>query len=221
MVNLMNRVHGGVVSILEKFYGLDIQKRERIINAALKEFAHSGYEKASTNEIVKEADISKGSLFHYFNNKKELYLFLLDYVGTVIDKIYEEVDWDERDLFERMKQLGAVKFSVYQQHPHAFDFMKTASQESSSEVKADIEKMSNEAISVGMEKSFKNIDFTKFRDDMDLEKMLNIISLTLLGLAEQQRKIITSIEAFEPEVLHVFDDYFTLLKRCFYCEEEQ
>jgi TetR/AcrR family transcriptional regulator len=205
---------------VDKFYGIDAAKQERIINAALKEFARSGYEKASTNEIVREADISKGSLFHYFNNKKELYLFLLDYVATVIDMIYEEVDWDETDLFERMKQLGAVKFRVYQQHPHAFDFLNAASKETSSEVKADIEKMSNEAISVGMEKSFKNIDFTKFRDDMDLEKMLNIISLTVLGLAEQQRKKITSFEAFEPEVLDVFDDYFTLLKRCFYREKE-
>lgn len=205
---------------MDKFYGIDAEKQERIINAALKEFARSGYEKASTNEIVREADISKGSLFHYFNNKKELYLFLLDYVAKVIEKIYSEVDWDERDLFERMKQLGAVKFKVYQQHPHAFDFMNTASQETSSEVKADIEKMSNEAISVGMEKSFKNIDLTKFRDDMDLEKMLNIISLTVLGLAEQQRKKVTSFEAFEPEVLHVFDDYFNLLKRCFYREED-
>ncbi|MDW7677927.1 MAG: TetR/AcrR family transcriptional regulator, partial [Bacillota bacterium] len=127
--------------VVDKFYGIDTEKQERIINAALKEFARSGYEKASTNEIVREADISKGSLFHYFNSKKELYLFLLDYAATVIEKIYEEVDWNETDLFERMKQLGVVKFKVYKQHPHAFDFLNAASKETSSEVKADIEKM--------------------------------------------------------------------------------
>lgn len=68
-----------VVVIFPKFFSLEPDKRERIINAALNEFARNGYGKASTNEIIKEAGISKGSLFNYFNNKKELYLFLLGY----------------------------------------------------------------------------------------------------------------------------------------------
>ena len=40
-----------------RFYSLELEKQQRIINAALKEFARNGYEKASTNEIVKEAEI--------------------------------------------------------------------------------------------------------------------------------------------------------------------
>ncbi|MDW7677928.1 MAG: TetR/AcrR family transcriptional regulator, partial [Bacillota bacterium] len=71
------------------------------------------------------------------------------------------------------------------------------------------------------EKSLANIDLTKFRKDMDLEKMMNIISLTILGLAEQQRKKVTAFEEVALEDLDVFDDYFSLLKKCFYREEEQ
>ncbi len=55
--------------ISEKLKSLTLDKQERIINASLAEFARNGYERASTNEIVKEAGISKGSLFVYFNNK--------------------------------------------------------------------------------------------------------------------------------------------------------
>lgn len=91
---------------------MEAEKQERIINAALKEFARNGYGKASTNEIIKEAEIAKGSLFSYFNNKKELYLFLLDYVAEMIEKIYAEVDWNETEFFERMRQLGLVKFEI-------------------------------------------------------------------------------------------------------------
>lgn len=58
-----------------KFLSLDKEKQDRIINAAMKEFAQKGYDKASTNEMVKEAGISKGLLFHYFQNKKQLYFF--------------------------------------------------------------------------------------------------------------------------------------------------
>ncbi|NQD68578.1 TetR family transcriptional regulator, partial [Bacillus haikouensis] len=38
---------------------MNIDKQERIINAAMQEFVKAGFEKASTNEIVKEAQISK------------------------------------------------------------------------------------------------------------------------------------------------------------------
>ena len=52
------------------FKNIDIEKRDRIINSALEEFSKNRFEKASTNNIVKNANISKGLLFHYFANKK-------------------------------------------------------------------------------------------------------------------------------------------------------
>jgi len=45
------------------------------MNAALKEFARNGYGKASTNEIIKQAKISKGSLFNYLIIKKNYTYF--------------------------------------------------------------------------------------------------------------------------------------------------
>lgn len=44
-----------------------------MINAALKVFALNGYRHASTDDIVREAAISKGLLFHYFENKLGVY----------------------------------------------------------------------------------------------------------------------------------------------------
>ena len=54
---------------MEKFNSLDEEKRQKILDAALMEFAEHGYEKASTNRIVKEAGIGKGMLFYYFKSK--------------------------------------------------------------------------------------------------------------------------------------------------------
>ena len=204
-----------------KFQSLESEKQERIINAALKEFAKNGYDKASTNEIVKEAEISKGSLFNYFNNKKELYLFLLDYVTEMIEKIYSEVNWDERDFFERMKQLGFVKFKVYKKLPQAFSFLKALSHEDAAEVKSEIKKVGNDVISRGMERGYQNIDWTKFREDIDREKMINIINWTMLNFAEQYMDSVDSIEEVGMEVFSESDGYFDILKRCFYKKEEQ
>ena len=53
----------------DKFFDLKREKQDRMINAGLKTFAKYGYRHATTDEIVKEAAISKGLLFHYFDNK--------------------------------------------------------------------------------------------------------------------------------------------------------
>ena len=63
----------------EKFFDLKKEKQDRMINAALKVFALNGYRHASTDDIVREAAISKGLLFHYFENKLGVYAFVYDY----------------------------------------------------------------------------------------------------------------------------------------------
>ena len=42
-----------------KFFDLKKEKQDRMINAALKTFALHGYRHASTDDIVREASISK------------------------------------------------------------------------------------------------------------------------------------------------------------------
>ncbi|TCL54745.1 TetR family transcriptional regulator [Hydrogenispora ethanolica] len=204
-----------------KFSTLEPDKRERIINAALKEFARNGYEKASTNEIIKEAEISKGSLFNYFNSKKELYLFLLEYVVEVIDKIYDEVDWNETDLFRRMREIGFIKLKIMKKFPQAFNFLKTVAHEDAAEVKSESDKIGKYLIETGLERGYQNIDWTKFRDDIDLQKTINIINWTILSFAEQQRDKVNSFADISMEELREWDDYFDIMKRCFYKKEEQ
>ncbi len=57
----------------DRFFEQSKDKQDRIMNAALKVFSKSNYKHASTDVIIKEADISKGLLFHYFTNKAGLY----------------------------------------------------------------------------------------------------------------------------------------------------
>lgn len=209
-----------MIIIYSKFYTLEPEKRERIINAALKEFAQNGYEKASTNEIVREAKISKGSLFNYFNSKKELYLFLFEYIAEIINKIYDEIDLNETDLFKRLKEIGLIKSKIIRKFPQAFNFLKTVAHEEADEVKSEIEKIEKYFVTNGLERIYKNIDFTKFRDDIDIEKTIDIINWTMLGFAEQQRDKVKSFEDISVEMLKEWDVYFDIMKRCFYKKGE-
>ena len=62
----------------QTFVNLDKDKREIIIQAALEEFSQQSYNAASVNRIVEKSGISKGSLYQYFQDKKDLYLYLLE-----------------------------------------------------------------------------------------------------------------------------------------------
>lgn len=61
----------------DKFFDVKKEKQDRIINASLKMFALNGYRHASTDDMVREAAISKGLLFHYFGSKLGLYVFCM------------------------------------------------------------------------------------------------------------------------------------------------
>jgi AcrR family transcriptional regulator len=52
----------------------NLKSRQRILEGALKEFSAKSYAEASLNNICNDYDISKGIIYHYFNDKDELYL---------------------------------------------------------------------------------------------------------------------------------------------------
>ncbi|MHB8596255.1 MAG: TetR/AcrR family transcriptional regulator [Ktedonobacteraceae bacterium] len=64
---------------------VDEQMREatrlRIIHEAASEFARLGFEQANINTIAEQAGIGKGTIYLYFENKRELFLAMLRYIA--------------------------------------------------------------------------------------------------------------------------------------------
>lgn len=61
----------------QTFLNLPEEKRKVIIDAAIEEFAEYGLENASTNRIVANSGISKGSFYQYFEDKQDVFMYLL------------------------------------------------------------------------------------------------------------------------------------------------
>ena len=84
----------------EKFFDLKKEKQDRMINGAMKVFALNGFQRASTDEMVKEAGISKGLWFHYFDNKIGLYTFVVDYAIKYMNmELSASLNADPSDFF--------------------------------------------------------------------------------------------------------------------------
>ncbi|HGL5759457.1 TPA: TetR/AcrR family transcriptional regulator [Enterococcus faecalis] len=208
-----------VLIIYSKFNNLKPEKQKQIINAAIKEFVRNGFEKASTNEIVKRANISKGSLFNYFNSKKDLYLYLIEYSSKVIVNLNEEIDLSETDLFKRIERVALQKFYVQQKYPQAFEFLASTKQEESVEVKDIIKQRLNPIYNQAINKLYKDIDYSKFREGVDIEKAIEILNWTMFGVGEKGLKELFTFDdigRFGEKYLEEWNVYAELLKYSFY-----
>lgn len=61
----------------QTFHNLPEEKRAAIVNAAIDEFVEHGFKAASINRIVANSDISKGSFYQYFEDKRDVFMYLL------------------------------------------------------------------------------------------------------------------------------------------------
>ena len=202
-----------------KFLSIPLEKQERILNAAMNEFADRGYSSASTNEIVKQAEISKGLLFHYFDNKKQLFLYIYDYCLDIsLKEFYGHVDADETDLFEKIRQIQQLKLEIAERHPAFFRFFETAYADTSPDIKDELDQRNTAILVESMGKLFHNIDVSKFKEGVDVQRCINILMWSLEGLGNQllkQAKLAgTSLDytAANAEV----EEYINVLKLSFY-----
>ena len=117
---------------------IDEQKRQRVIRASIEEFA-KGYEVASTNEIVRKAGISKGLLFHYFGNKKNLYMSVFrEVVQQTTEALFSRLGELPGDVIERMIRLALTKLELYREDPKAWLFLADAVSNPPDELKQEI-----------------------------------------------------------------------------------
>ena len=65
----------------DTFRNLPEEKRMRIFQAAVAEFAQQPFSQASINRIVKDAGIPRGSFYQYFADKEDLYLYVITEIG--------------------------------------------------------------------------------------------------------------------------------------------
>ncbi len=206
--------------MISKFLSLETEKQNRIFNAALKEFAQKGYKNASTNEIVKYAEISKGLLFHYFKNKKVLYLFLFDYcIEVLVGDFYTKIDLSESDIIARLRQFSMVKLKMLERYPDIIRFVEVAYMEDSIEVKNEIEVRTNKLTDNNMKKAFEGIDVSKFKAGIDVEKAINIIIWTFEGISntEIKKAKLTLLGKIDYDrILVEADVYIEMFKEWFY-----
>ncbi|MDO5726277.1 MAG: TetR/AcrR family transcriptional regulator [Tissierellia bacterium] len=205
--------------LIEKLKNVDLEKLNRIINSAMKEFGENGFEKASTNKIVKDANVSKGLLFHYFGTKENLYNYLKYFaIESMSEQIFQEIDFEDGDILERIKKTIYIKMGIAAKYPYISDFSVQVFKDSSLE--EILEFVPNFNMEDYISFYTKNIDYSLFKDNIDIEKAVNIVRWTMDGLSEDiKKKIKTKDDINFDKISKEFYEYLDFFKIHFYKEE--
>ena len=156
----------------ERFFLLPEEKQQAIINAGYRVFSRNCYKNSPMSEIAEAAGISNSLLFHYFHNKKELYLFLWEKCAAVTIEFLTRHDcYSQRDLFESMKRGMRAKMEIIRQYPDMAGFTIKAFYETDREINAAIQESYHRHFNLKADRARLNFDPEQFIPGLDIPMM--------------------------------------------------
>ena len=95
----------------DTFWRLNDDKRNKITRCAMDAFAANGFTGTSVDSVAEAAGVAKGALYRYFDNKKDMYLHVVDHLREDTEQYIEEFLEKHRgqDVFVIMRELADCK----------------------------------------------------------------------------------------------------------------
>ena len=91
------------------FHNLPQAKKQRIISAIAEEFSHTDTNRVSINNIIKNANISRGSFYQYFDDKIDLVEVMIKYyLNQIGDSVTEVIHLSRGDLFYTFEECFSI-----------------------------------------------------------------------------------------------------------------
>lgn len=150
--------------------------REKIIKTAWKLFYEEGFAETTINDIIREADISKGTFYYYFNSKDDL----LGTLSEVLDREYERLEGEEPEGLSCFDKLIWLNYEVHSFMEKNIDYRLLAYLYSAQIVKESFSALLNRNryyyryVERLMEQGQKNGELT---DEMPVSEMVRYFSM--------------------------------------------
>lgn len=207
-----------MITVNKKFYALPEEKRIRIINAAMEIFAKNDYKHAITDDIAAKAGISKGLLFFYFQNKMTLYTYLFDYAKDFLEKEVIDTSYLEMsDFFEVLDYAAKKKMEIYARYPYIMDFLYRVYLSDERAVSTRVWERTQEVILQMKENYFRNVDFTKFKEGIDVTRIIHMITWMAQGYLYTRKQEGKPLDM--EEIMKEYQIWSDMFKKISYKEE--
>lgn len=172
----------------ERFKELPAEKQLSIMRAATEVFAKYEYKKASTDLIASKAGVSKGLLFYYFHNKKDLYLTVYEYVKQIITEgVADSRLLEITDFFELVTYASMKKIKILTEIPYIMEFSIRSFYSDKEEMSDDLKKKTREGIRRNYIQYFSKINLGKFKDGVDPTEIFQMFIWLVDGYIHEQQ----------------------------------
>jgi AcrR family transcriptional regulator len=99
------------------------QRRNDIIDAAEKLFFSKGFASSTMDEVAKEAEYSKGTLYLYFKSKEDLYLAITVRGMKILEQLFKEALKSSENGLCKTRKMGETYFDFAHKYPNYFNAM--------------------------------------------------------------------------------------------------
>jgi len=197
----------------DTFFNLPEDKRALICDIAVDEFAEYPFARASINRIVAKSGIAKGSFYQYFEDKKDLFLYVMQLIAE------EKINYmspimrnpDEHDFFTLIRELYLAGIQFANEHPKyaAIGTKFLANKEAP---------IYQEAKALGLllsypiyEKLLENaIARGEVRADVDINMLSHVIASMNVVVVEYYSEFLS--QTFDESMIETADKFLDLLK---------
>lgn len=101
------------------FFNLPNEKKLKILEGSIAEFSENGYQKSSISSVIKNAGIPRGSFYQYFNDKLDLYKYVIEQIGIKKHE-YTQNSYQisgEMNFIDIIRNLFIGGIYFYRKHP--------------------------------------------------------------------------------------------------------
>jgi len=162
------------------FFNLPDDKKQTLIEAAKKEFSSVPLFDASISNIIKSAGIPRGSFYQYFEDKEDVYFFILsEYAKEKKGAFLSMLEKHDGDLFQTMVDF----FELFLQEDEGLTFLKNALLNMTHKIERTFDRITGD---VEMNENFKelssriNISKLNVENDEELFHSIQIITSVML-----------------------------------------
>ena len=95
-------------------------RQSQIMEAAMKVITRKGFSNARIDDIVNEAGLSKGAIYHHYEGKKDLFLALIDHWETQTFPDFYSRNGKERSASDTLRDFSEEIIKVFKTRSYVF-----------------------------------------------------------------------------------------------------
>lgn len=89
----------------DSFAKISEEKRNKILQSAITEFAEHGFESANINVIAKKSGISIGAMYSYFSSKEDLFATTVHHAVEALKSVLDGITQEDDDLLSKIEKI--------------------------------------------------------------------------------------------------------------------